>query len=75
MPRPKVDPTTLQNLNAHQLLSFRQWIALVGVSQATGWRLLHSKRGPRFIRVGEKKIGIRVADHVAWADKHAKASA
>jgi predicted DNA-binding transcriptional regulator AlpA len=71
----KVDPQTLTDLNPHQVLSFKQWIALVGISEATGWRLLHGRKGPPFIRIGERKVGIKFGDHQAWLDKRVRASA
>jgi predicted DNA-binding transcriptional regulator AlpA len=64
----------LKALDPNQILPFKTWVKLAGISAATGWRMLHSGDGPKWIRIGEKRIGIRVRDHIAWADKLAKAS-
>src|SRR6516165_11983243 len=61
-----------QALDPNQVLRFKEWIKLAAVSPATGWRLLHSGEGPKFLRIGERRVGIRVADHVRWIDRLAK---
>jgi predicted DNA-binding transcriptional regulator AlpA len=55
-----------QALDPNQVLRFKEWIKLAGVSPATGWKLLHSGEGPKFLRIGEKRVGIRVLDHIKW---------
>lgn len=68
----RVGPPLDQHLNANQILRFKDWIRLAGVSPALGWKLLHSGEGPKFMRLGEKRIGVRVADHNKWAERLAR---
>jgi predicted DNA-binding transcriptional regulator AlpA len=49
-----------------QVLRFSEWCALVGVSAATGRRILKSGTGPRVTRLSARRIGISRANHVAW---------
>jgi predicted DNA-binding transcriptional regulator AlpA len=67
--RAEVEVLPQQAFDLHQVLRFRDWIKLAGVSSATGWKLLHSGEGPKWIRIGEKRIGIRVADHIKWIER------
>ena len=60
-------------LDPNQVLRFKEWIKLAGVSPATGWKILHSGRGPKWIRIGEKRVGIRVLDHIKWIERLARA--
>jgi predicted DNA-binding transcriptional regulator AlpA len=65
-----------QPLDPNQILRFKDWVKFAGVCAATGWKMLHHKdglTGPKFLRIGEKRVGIRVADHNAWAKKLSKA--
>jgi hypothetical protein len=55
--------------------SFADWCARIGVSPATGRRLLASNAGPRVTRLSERRIGIRERDHVAWLDARAEHAA
>jgi predicted DNA-binding transcriptional regulator AlpA len=61
-----------QALDPNQVLRFREWIKLAGVSPATGWKILHSGKGPKWIRIGEKRVGIVVRDHVKWIERLAQ---
>jgi hypothetical protein len=54
--------------------SFAEWCNRIGVSAATGRRLLASDRGPRVTQLSERRIGIRERDHLAWLDANAIAS-
>jgi predicted DNA-binding transcriptional regulator AlpA len=58
-----------QALDPNQILRFRDWIKFAGVSKATGWKILHSGDGPKFLRIGERRVGIRVADHIRWTER------
>jgi hypothetical protein len=51
--------------------SFAEWCNRIGVSPATGRRLLASNRGPRVTQLSERRIGIRERDHLAWLDANA----
>jgi hypothetical protein len=54
---------------------FNAWCKRVGVSLATGRRLLASKKGPPLTRLSDRRIGIRERDHVAWLDARREAAA
>jgi predicted DNA-binding transcriptional regulator AlpA len=58
--------------NPDQVLSFPEWVRLVGLSRDAGYRLLHSGGGPRLLRLGIRRIGIRLSDHRGWLDRLAK---
>ena len=46
----------------NRILSFREWCARRGISQATGRRILKSGKGPRFVHVSQRRLGIYEAD-------------
>jgi hypothetical protein len=48
--------------------SFAEWCVRVGVSPATGRRLIASGRGPRVTWLSERRMGIRERDHITWLD-------
>jgi hypothetical protein len=54
-----------------RVMSYRTWCERIGVSEATGRRLLASGRGPRVTRLSERRIGIRERDHLTWLDSRA----
>jgi hypothetical protein len=58
----------LQNLNPNQVLTFKQWIVLNGISDATGRRILKSDNGPKVIQLSSQRIGIRVDDNADWQE-------
>ena len=60
---PAALPATLNDL---QVLRFREWTALAGISPRTDRRLLASGRGPALVRLSDKRIGISVGAHRAW---------
>lgn len=45
---------------------FSAWCEAKGISPATGRRLLTSGDGPSFIRLSQRRIGIRRRDDRAW---------
>jgi predicted DNA-binding transcriptional regulator AlpA len=54
-----------------RVISFREWCARNSLSEATGRRLLASKKGPIVTRLSERRIGIRERDYRAWLDARA----
>jgi hypothetical protein len=54
---------------------FDEWCKRIGVSLATGRRLLASGKGPKVTRLSERRIGIRERHHRAWLDAHVEAAA
>jgi predicted DNA-binding transcriptional regulator AlpA len=57
------------NLDDYKVLTFKQWIDLVGISRSTGLRILDSGEGPPKIRLSERRFGVRLSDHLAWLAK------
>ena len=51
--------------------SFPDWCRRVGVSAATGRRLIATKQSPKITRLSERRIGIRERDHLAWLNSRA----
>jgi hypothetical protein len=58
--------------SADQVLSFHQWCALIGVSVATGRRIIASGNGPIVIQLSPRRIGITVADNRRWLETRAR---
>jgi predicted DNA-binding transcriptional regulator AlpA len=62
---------THHDLNRVQTID--DWCKRIGVSRATGRRLLSMGKGPRITRLSERRIGIRESDYLAWLDACAAA--
>jgi hypothetical protein len=58
-----------------RVTSFLAWCQRIGVSPATGRRLLSSGEGPRITRLSERRIGVRERDHRAWLDARSETAA
>jgi predicted DNA-binding transcriptional regulator AlpA len=56
----------------YKVLTFKEWIALVGVSRSTGLRILDSGEGPPKIRLSDRRFGIRLSDHIKWCERLAQ---
>jgi predicted DNA-binding transcriptional regulator AlpA len=56
----------------YKVLTFKEWIALVGVSRSTGLRILDSGEGPPKIRLSDRRFGIRLSDHIKWCERLAR---
>jgi hypothetical protein len=52
-----------------KVLSFQQWIDLLGISPSGGKRILKSKDAPPIVRLGVRRFGIRLADAKAHQDR------
>jgi predicted DNA-binding transcriptional regulator AlpA len=63
-------PTKQQRLG--QVLTFKEWLKLVGVSKSTGIRILESGNGPPKIRLSDRRFGIRLSDHLKWCERLAR---
>lgn len=62
----------VSELDPYQVLPFKKWIELAGVSRSTGWKILHSGDGPKMIRISERRVGVRVLDHIKWTERLAR---
>ena len=61
-------------LSQHRVLKFADWCLLVGISPATGRRILKSGHGPRVVQLSARRIGIPLRAHVEWLATHARSA-
>jgi len=47
-------------------MSFEEWCLLNGFSRSTGQRLVASGKGPAFIRLSTRRVGVTVAENRRW---------
>jgi len=59
----------------HRVLSFRQWCELNGFSLATGRRIINAGNGPIITQLSPRRIGITVANNIAWQESRARCAA
>jgi predicted DNA-binding transcriptional regulator AlpA len=66
--RPEVTGrATLQaSIDDDRVLSFIQWCELNGFSRSTGQRMIAAGKGPQFIQLSEKRIGVTVGENRRW---------
>jgi hypothetical protein len=55
-----------------RVMTFAQWCERIGVSPATGRRILKSGRGPKVTLLSERRMGIRERHHLEWLDAQAE---
>jgi predicted DNA-binding transcriptional regulator AlpA len=55
-----------------RVLTFVQWCALNGFSEATGDRILKSGKGPPVIALSTRRRGIRESDNATWQASRAR---
>jgi predicted DNA-binding transcriptional regulator AlpA len=58
-PRPEI-------VDDDRVLSFMQWCEINGFSRSTGQRMIAAGKGPRFIQLSEKRIGVTVGENRRW---------
>ncbi|MET4479653.1 transcriptional regulator [Bradyrhizobium sp. F1.13.3] len=49
-----------------RMLTFDEWCCLNGISQATGYRLIASGKGPAFVQLSTRRKGVTVAENRRW---------
>jgi len=54
--------------NDDRVMSFDAWCLLNGFSRGTGQRLRRQGKGPRFIQLSPRRIGVRVRDNREWQE-------
>jgi len=67
-------PALPATLNDNQVLTFRQWAALNGISARTGRRILAAPGGPIVTRLSARRFGITVANNRRWQQSREVAS-
>lgn len=49
-----------------RVMSFDDWCNLNGFSRSTGQRLIAAGKGPKFIKLSERRKGVTVAENRSW---------
>jgi hypothetical protein len=62
-------PLTADDL---KVLSFKEWCRLCGFSLATGRRIINAGIGPVITQLSARRIGVTVANHLAWQASRAR---
>ena len=60
------------DLEDHRVLSFKEWCALCGFSAATGRRVIAAGIGPIVTQLSARRIGVSIANHLAWQASRAR---
>jgi predicted DNA-binding transcriptional regulator AlpA len=55
--------------NPLQVLSIDQWRALLGIARSTAHAILNRDDAPPRFRVGKRRVGILMRDHLSWLSK------
>jgi hypothetical protein len=53
------------------VLSFRAWCRLNNFSEATGLRLRRAGKGPSFVRISDRRLGVTVGENRRWREARA----
>jgi hypothetical protein len=48
------------------VLTFGEWCRLAGLGESTGRKLKAAGKGPRFVRLTDKKLGVTLREHRRW---------
>jgi hypothetical protein len=72
--QPRPLPALPATLNDNQVLTFKQWAALNGISARTGRRILKAPGGPVVTRLSARRFGITVANNRRWQQSREAAS-
>ena len=49
-----------------RVMSFSAWCQLNNFSQSTGERLRKTGRGPQFVRISDRRLGVTVRENRRW---------
>jgi hypothetical protein len=55
--------------NDNQILTFADWCASNSFSESTGLRIRKSGKGPRFIKLSDRRIGVTVGENRRWQNE------
>jgi hypothetical protein len=69
--RQQSDPVTdrdieLNRLNPHQVLTFLEWCRLNRISPATGRRIRKAGKGPAFVQLSDRRVGVTIGANAKW---------
>jgi len=54
------------------VLTFSEWCALNGIGDRTGRRIRASGRGPVFVQLSEKRVGVTLRANREWQQSRAR---
>jgi hypothetical protein len=54
-----------------QVLSFSAWCLANNFSEATGHRLRKAGKGPSFVRISDRRLGVTVGENRRWRQARA----
>lgn len=57
--------------NDNQVLTFGEWCSSNTFSPATGRRIRKAGKGPRFIQLSDRRIGVTIGENRAWQEARA----
>jgi hypothetical protein len=73
-PRKRLPPLPVPAIiNDSQVLSFRDWCGLNGISLRTGREIVASGAGPIITQLSERRIGVTVGNNAVWQASRARA--
>jgi predicted DNA-binding transcriptional regulator AlpA len=58
--------STLELESDDTVLSYTQWLKLVGLGKTSGLRMRASGQAPRFWKISPKRIATTLGEHRAW---------
>ncbi|UQR67719.1 transcriptional regulator [Bradyrhizobium sp. C-145] len=58
-----------------RMLSFDEWCQLNSFSRSTGQRLLRDGKGPQFVRISARRIGVTIGENRRWLASRMTSSA
>jgi hypothetical protein len=64
---------SLSSAPPFQILTFNEWCAVNGISPRTGRRIISGPDGPVVTQLSAKRIGISIANHLAWLKSRERA--
>jgi hypothetical protein len=59
-------------LDDDRVMTFRTWCEVNDFSEATGRRLRRDGKGPTFIQLSDRRVGVRVGDNRRWQQSRAQ---
>lgn len=54
------------------VLTFKEWVTLIGIGERNGRRLLREGLGPKVTHLSERRIGIRRRDNREWQEQRTR---
>jgi predicted DNA-binding transcriptional regulator AlpA len=63
---------SLSALHDDQILSFREWCQINGISERNGRRIVKAPDGPEVVRLSPRRIGITIAANRRWQEQRTR---